>query len=55
MTAILMIPGVTFAAGYHAPGNVSISPNSYMQGNMSVRFNTGAAGSPYVYATGYAG
>lgn len=43
------------AAGYHVSGNVYISPDSYMQGNMSVRYNTSAAGSPYVYATGYAG
>lgn len=54
----MLIPGMTFAAGYHANGNVDVHTfTSYtmMQGNMSVRYNTTAAGSPYIYATGYAG
>lgn len=50
----MFVPGLTQAAGYHVAGNVSISPNSYMQGNMSVRWNPSAPGS-YIYATGYAG
>jgi hypothetical protein len=53
--AALLTPGLGFAAGYHLPGQVSIAVDSYMQANMSVRWNAAAAGSPYVYATGYAG
>lgn len=55
LAAAVLAPGLAFAAGYHASGNVSIIPDSVMQANMSVRYNTSAAGSPYVYATGYAG
>jgi hypothetical protein len=51
----MFVPGLAQAAGYHLSGNVSISPNSYMQGNMSVRWNASAPNSPYIYATGYAG
>lgn len=53
--AVLLVPGIGFAAGYYASGNVYVSPNSYMQGNMNVRWNASAPGTPYVYATGYAG
>lgn len=55
LAAVVLVPGLAFAAGYHASGNVYIVPDSSMQANMSVRYNTSAAGSPYVYATGYAG
>jgi hypothetical protein len=50
----MFAPGLAPAAGYYGSGNVYVSPNSYMQGNMSVRWNASAPGS-YVYATGYAG
>jgi hypothetical protein len=55
MTVALLLPVAVYAAGYHLSGQVSIIPDSTMQGNMSVRFNAAAAGSPYIYATGYAG
>lgn len=53
--SLLYIPIHSQAAGYHVNGNVFISPNSYMQANMSVRYNSNTAGTPYAYATGSAG
>lgn len=58
LTVSMLIPGMAFAAGYHLTGYVDVfsySTYAVMQGNMSVRFNTTAPGSPYIYATGYAG
>lgn len=55
LAAGILVPGVAFAAGYHASGNVYVVLDSYMQANMSVRYNSTAAGTPYAYATGYAG
>jgi hypothetical protein len=55
LAAGILTPGLALAAGYHVNGYVSIVPDSVMQANMSVRYNTTAAGTPYVYATGYAG
>lgn len=58
LAAFALIPGVALAAGYHVKGNVDVHTYStyvMMQANMSVRYNTTAAGSPYVYSAGYAG
>ncbi|HEX5055659.1 MAG TPA: hypothetical protein VFX02_04090 [Gammaproteobacteria bacterium] len=51
----MSVPGLALAAGYYASGSVYVSPNSYMQGTMNVRWNASAPGTPYMYATGYAG
>lgn len=51
----ILVPGMAFAAGLHGNGYVFVTPNSSMQANMSVRYNSTVAGSPYVLATGYAG
>ena len=58
--SILFMPGFAHAAGYHVSGNVLIRQNRAMQNTdmwaqMSVRYNTSAPGSPFVYAQGYAG
>jgi hypothetical protein len=51
----LFAPGLASAAGYYVPGYVYVGPNSYLQGNMNVRWNASAATNSYIYATGYAG
>jgi hypothetical protein len=55
VVAACLVPCAGFAAGYHLSGQVSITPDSSMQGNMSVRWNASAATNSYIYATGYAG
>src|SRR5690348_3159250 len=55
IVAAMFVPGLASAAGYYVAGNVSISPNSSMQGSMNVRWNAAAATNSYIYATGYAG
>ena len=50
----IILPGAAFSAGYYLSGTVSVTP-TLMDAKMNVRFNGAVAGSPYVYATGYAG
>jgi hypothetical protein len=52
--AALLTPGFGFAAGYHIPGFVYVTPNQSLYGTMNVRWNKAAPGTPYIIAAGSA-